>query len=405
MPDLNSLMAQMQSLFTTHDGPVDWQSVTDLARRTAAQEPDPTPSAAQSRRDRRRRTAGRPLARHHHRLPVRREHDRRVVARRLDRGDDRRLEGAGRADRRLRHRRRSARRCPRRCASSPDRSWRCSARPAVRWSPTRSAAAWARSPVTCSARPTSASRWAPSARRRCCRPTWRPSPRRSSTSPPTTSCSTSRCARLPTSGSSPVCRGCATTSSARSPSTAPAWTIDTSGMEAEAARPRHVQPRSHAGGPVRRALRPRALPGPEGRAGEARDHPRPGRGLGRRGGRPGHRRADARRGQAHGDRTPTACRRRTRRADLRHPGRSRAAAASTARGLDPVGVAAHPPGRRGPRRRVDVSAPAADRRRPRRPAGLPRGLDRPSGQLSEEEFDAGLRDLLDGDGGDDGPRE
>ncbi|MCY7401367.1 MAG: zinc-dependent metalloprotease, partial [Nocardioides sp.] len=48
MPDLNSLMSQMQSLFTTHDGPIDWQSVTDLARRTSAQQPDPTPSAAQA---------------------------------------------------------------------------------------------------------------------------------------------------------------------------------------------------------------------------------------------------------------------------------------------------------------------------------------------------------------------
>ena len=48
MPDLNALMAQMQSLFAPHDGPVNWETVTDLARRTAAQEPDPTISAAQS---------------------------------------------------------------------------------------------------------------------------------------------------------------------------------------------------------------------------------------------------------------------------------------------------------------------------------------------------------------------
>ena len=48
MPDLNALMAQMQSLFTTHDGPINWQTVTDLARRTAAQESDPAPSASQS---------------------------------------------------------------------------------------------------------------------------------------------------------------------------------------------------------------------------------------------------------------------------------------------------------------------------------------------------------------------
>src|SRR4051794_35848897 len=48
MPDLNSLMAQMQSFFAPHDGPVNWETVTDLARRAAAQEPDPTVSPAQS---------------------------------------------------------------------------------------------------------------------------------------------------------------------------------------------------------------------------------------------------------------------------------------------------------------------------------------------------------------------
>ena len=48
MPDLNALMSQMQSLFAPHDGPVNWQTVQDLARRTAAQEPDPTVTAAQS---------------------------------------------------------------------------------------------------------------------------------------------------------------------------------------------------------------------------------------------------------------------------------------------------------------------------------------------------------------------
>ena len=48
LPDLNSLMAQMQSFFAPHDGPVNWETVTDLARRAAAQEPDPTVSPAQS---------------------------------------------------------------------------------------------------------------------------------------------------------------------------------------------------------------------------------------------------------------------------------------------------------------------------------------------------------------------
>ena len=83
----------------------------------------------------------------------------------------------------------------------------------------------------------------------------------------------------------------------------------------------------------------------------ARDHPRPRRGLGRRGRRPGHRRADARRGQAAGGRPPPPCRRRSGRADLRLAGRARAATAPAARRLDAVGLAAHPPGRRGPRRR------------------------------------------------------
>ena len=89
---------------------------------------------------------------------------------------------------------------------------------------------------------------------------------------------------------------------------------------------------------------------------------------------PGHRRADARRRQAAGDRTPPARRRRPGRADLRHAGRPRAAAAPAPRRVHAVGLAAHPPGRRGPRRRLDVTPPAAHRRRPRRPAGLPRGL-------------------------------
>jgi putative hydrolase len=48
LPDLNSLMAQMQSLFAPHDGPVNWETVTDLARRTAAQEPDPAVSPTQA---------------------------------------------------------------------------------------------------------------------------------------------------------------------------------------------------------------------------------------------------------------------------------------------------------------------------------------------------------------------
>ena len=49
------------------------------------------------------------------------------------------------------------------------------------------------------------------------------------------------------------------------------------------------------------------------------------------------------------------------------------------RRLDPVGLAAHPAGHRGPRRRVDAPRPAAHLRRPRRPARLPRGRRRAGG--------------------------
>ena len=45
----------------------------------------------------------------------------------------------------------------------------------------------------------------------------------------------------------------------------------------------------------------------------------------------------------------------------------------------PVGLAADPAGRRGPRRRLDAPRPAADGRRPRRPARLPRGRRRSGG--------------------------
>lgn len=48
MPDLSALAQQMQSMFQPHDGPINWDTVTDMARRITAQEPDPTPSRAQS---------------------------------------------------------------------------------------------------------------------------------------------------------------------------------------------------------------------------------------------------------------------------------------------------------------------------------------------------------------------
>jgi putative hydrolase len=43
MPDLGALMGQMQHLMTPYDGPVNWNLAHDIARRTTAQTPDPTP--------------------------------------------------------------------------------------------------------------------------------------------------------------------------------------------------------------------------------------------------------------------------------------------------------------------------------------------------------------------------
>ena len=45
---LGKIFAQMQSLMQPHDGPVNWDVAFDMARQAAAQEPDPTPTAAQS---------------------------------------------------------------------------------------------------------------------------------------------------------------------------------------------------------------------------------------------------------------------------------------------------------------------------------------------------------------------
>ena len=44
--DLSALMGQMQSLMQPYDGPVNWPLAIDIARRTSAQEPDPTPDSA-----------------------------------------------------------------------------------------------------------------------------------------------------------------------------------------------------------------------------------------------------------------------------------------------------------------------------------------------------------------------
>ena len=43
MPDLSALMSQMQAMMTPHDGPVNWGLAKDVARRTVAQQPDPSP--------------------------------------------------------------------------------------------------------------------------------------------------------------------------------------------------------------------------------------------------------------------------------------------------------------------------------------------------------------------------
>lgn len=50
MPDLNQLFGQLQSLLQPYDGPLNWDVALDLARKTVAQSPDPTPTAAQQAR-------------------------------------------------------------------------------------------------------------------------------------------------------------------------------------------------------------------------------------------------------------------------------------------------------------------------------------------------------------------
>ncbi len=47
MPDLNQLLGQIQSMMKPHDGPVNWDFALDLARKTVAQAPDPTPTQKQ----------------------------------------------------------------------------------------------------------------------------------------------------------------------------------------------------------------------------------------------------------------------------------------------------------------------------------------------------------------------
>ena len=44
MPDLSMIMSQMQSMMAPYDGSVNWTLAKDVARKTVAQDPDPTPS-------------------------------------------------------------------------------------------------------------------------------------------------------------------------------------------------------------------------------------------------------------------------------------------------------------------------------------------------------------------------
>ncbi|HEX5562921.1 MAG TPA: zinc-dependent metalloprotease [Nocardioidaceae bacterium] len=49
MPDLSALMSQMQAMMAPHEGSVNWDLAKDVARKTVAQEPDPTPTDRQRR--------------------------------------------------------------------------------------------------------------------------------------------------------------------------------------------------------------------------------------------------------------------------------------------------------------------------------------------------------------------
>jgi putative hydrolase len=46
-PDLGQLFSQLQSMMQPYDGPLNWELAVDTARKTVAQQPDPSPSAKQ----------------------------------------------------------------------------------------------------------------------------------------------------------------------------------------------------------------------------------------------------------------------------------------------------------------------------------------------------------------------
>jgi putative hydrolase len=50
MPDLSQLFGQIQAMMQPYDGPLNWDVATDLARKTVAQQPDPSPSSTQQDR-------------------------------------------------------------------------------------------------------------------------------------------------------------------------------------------------------------------------------------------------------------------------------------------------------------------------------------------------------------------
>jgi putative hydrolase len=45
MPDLSMIMSQMQAMMSPHEGSVNWNLAKDVARKTVAQEPDPSPTS------------------------------------------------------------------------------------------------------------------------------------------------------------------------------------------------------------------------------------------------------------------------------------------------------------------------------------------------------------------------
>jgi putative hydrolase len=47
LPDLGQLFSQIQSLMQPHDGTINWEFATDLARKTVSQSPDPSPTQRQ----------------------------------------------------------------------------------------------------------------------------------------------------------------------------------------------------------------------------------------------------------------------------------------------------------------------------------------------------------------------